>query len=177
MDNLATTPGFALINVNAELLTASEAFHQTASETRLFSIMDNRVRLPNRTNGKWAAELTVGSLITKRAIVSRSPCDASALIATPLRHDAAIMAILLRIATAPCKLSLDHELLTALFDLTPAELAVAERMALGDTIQEAAASRRVSVNTARTHLKRLFAKTGARRQADLLRALLAGATA
>jgi DNA-binding CsgD family transcriptional regulator len=61
-----------------------------------------------------------------------------------------------------------------LFDLTPAEARLAEVVASGSQPREAAASLGIAEETARTTLKRVFAKTGVGRQADLV-ALLNGA--
>lgn len=64
-------------------------------------------------------------------------------------------------------------LLEGLFDLTPAEARVASGLAGGETIAELSRRLGTSEDTARTHLKSVFAKTGTRRQADLV-ALLSG---
>jgi DNA-binding CsgD family transcriptional regulator len=58
--------------------------------------------------------------------------------------------------------------------LTPAELGVLTLLLDGKTPSEIAATRGVAISTVRTHLKRLFAKTGTRRQADLVRCALRG---
>lgn len=63
--------------------------------------------------------------------------------------------------------------LQGLFDLTPAEARLAALVAAGHRPQEAAAQLKISTETARTVLKRLFAKTGTSRQAELV-SLLAG---
>lgn len=58
------------------------------------------------------------------------------------------------------------------FRLTPAEAAFAAEIMKGDGQKAAAERRGISIGTARTHLSRIFAKTGARRQAELVRLLL-----
>jgi len=65
-------------------------------------------------------------------------------------------------------------LLVGLFDLTPAEAAVARGIASGDSIPDFARRNGVSPETVRTQLRAVFEKTGTRRQADLVR-LLSGA--
>lgn len=62
----------------------------------------------------------------------------------------------------------DERLLTRLYGLTPAESGLAARLAAGDSLQEAAGRRQIAHETARTHLKRILRKTGARRQAELV---------
>jgi DNA-binding CsgD family transcriptional regulator len=63
--------------------------------------------------------------------------------------------------------------LQALFGLTNAEAALAQGLADGKRLTEIAAARRVSIETVRTQLRSLFRKTGATRQPDLVRILLA----
>ena len=64
--------------------------------------------------------------------------------------------------------------LRRLYGLTPTEADVAERLLAGRSIEEIGNELGRSVNTSRTHLKRVLAKTGARSQADLVRLLLRG---
>jgi DNA-binding CsgD family transcriptional regulator len=59
------------------------------------------------------------------------------------------------------------------FRLTPAEARIALGIAEGATLAAIAEARGVSVSTARTQLKSVFAKTNVHRQAELV-ALLAG---
>jgi DNA-binding CsgD family transcriptional regulator/PAS domain-containing protein len=56
--------------------------------------------------------------------------------------------------------------------LSRAEAGLAARLVGGMSLGQAAAALGIKDNTARSHLKRIFAKTGARRQADLVRRVL-----
>lgn len=56
--------------------------------------------------------------------------------------------------------------------LSPAEAELTTRLVSGLSLQQAAASLGIRDNTARSHLKRVFVKTGARRQAELVRRVL-----
>jgi len=58
------------------------------------------------------------------------------------------------------------------FAMTPAEAGFAVEILKGDGIQAAADRLSISRATARTHLSRIFDKTGTRRQAELVRVLL-----
>jgi DNA-binding CsgD family transcriptional regulator len=69
----------------------------------------------------------------------------------------------------------ETELLTGLFDLTPAESRLARAVAAGHALSDIAANGRTSIGTLRTQLKSVMAKTGTRRQVDLVRLLLAAA--
>ena len=61
------------------------------------------------------------------------------------------------------------EQLAQLFDLTPRQAGLALALSRGMSIAEAAAELGLSVESARTYSKRIYAKTGARGQADLVR--------
>jgi DNA-binding CsgD family transcriptional regulator len=65
-----------------------------------------------------------------------------------------------------------QEILRKLFDLTPAETSLALALTNGLTLEEVAEASGISKNTARTHLRAIFSKTGATRQATLVRILL-----
>jgi DNA-binding CsgD family transcriptional regulator len=68
-------------------------------------------------------------------------------------------------------LSDEHALvrrLQALFGLSQAEATVAEALSRGEALGEIAAARNVTEATVRSQLKSLFAKTGCRRQAQLV---------
>jgi DNA-binding CsgD family transcriptional regulator/PAS domain-containing protein len=66
---------------------------------------------------------------------------------------------------------LDADILSRLFEFTPAECSVATQLVQGRSLHDAARELHISRNTARTHLKRLFGKTNTHRQAELLRVL------
>jgi DNA-binding CsgD family transcriptional regulator/PAS domain-containing protein len=72
--------------------------------------------------------------------------------------------------------ALDPETLRALYGLTPAELRVATLVAEGSSAPAVARALGVSVETVRTHQKRLGEKTGARGRGQLVR-LLSGSLA
>ncbi len=57
------------------------------------------------------------------------------------------------------------------FGLTRAESRLAHQLVRGNNLLSAAGELGITQNTARTHMKRIYAKTGVRRQADLVRLL------
>jgi DNA-binding CsgD family transcriptional regulator len=65
-----------------------------------------------------------------------------------------------------------NELLRKLFGLTRMEASLAMLLAEGFTLDEAAEKMDVRRNTARTHLRSIFCKTGVTRQTMLVRLLL-----
>lgn len=76
----------------------------------------------------------------------------SILFLTPLTHQS---------SPAP-------ELLQALFDLTPTEARVASLLIDGQSVEAITRIQSVSINTIRTQLKAVFAKTGVQRQSELI---------
>jgi DNA-binding NarL/FixJ family response regulator len=67
-----------------------------------------------------------------------------------------------------------ERLLEELYGLTHAEARVAALLVEGASIEQASARLGVSVNTTKTHLSRVFDKTGTSRQAELVATLLLG---
>lgn len=74
------------------------------------------------------------------------------------------------------ELALPLETLSLHYDLTRVEVRLIEQLVRGKTLVEAATAMRLKEQTARTYLKHIFQKTGLRRQVELVRMVLAGAT-
>lgn len=70
----------------------------------------------------------------------------------------------------------DERHLRDLYALTPVEARLATCLSQGKSVDEAATAMGVTVNTARAYLKRIYNKTGVRRQTALVRLLLLGLT-
>jgi DNA-binding CsgD family transcriptional regulator len=66
------------------------------------------------------------------------------------------------------------EFFQTLYALTPAEAELVALLARGRTLEEAAVERGVTLNTVRSQLKQVFAKTDTHRQGDLMRLALTG---
>ncbi len=95
------------------------------------------------------------------------PGPSFAPVSVPLQRSAIL------IARDPARRpSLAVETLVHLFDMTPAEAALASRLAAGLSLEEAAAQLSISRNTARFQLQAIFRKTDTNRQAELVRLLL-----
>ena len=59
-------------------------------------------------------------------------------------------------------------MLASAFDLTPGEARVAVALVRGEQLNGIAAEHAVSINTVRTQLRAIFAKTGVARQSELV---------
>ena len=111
------------------------------------------------------------------AVTRGDGCSRLGLLLQPLcpgpldegRHRAAV-AVFLRDAHGGVELS--QCAVSQLFDLTPVETRLALAIANDATLDEAAALLDIRRNTARTHLRSIFAKVGVQRQASLLRVIL-----
>ena len=70
--------------------------------------------------------------------------------------------------------SSDQQHLRELYSLTGGEARLASWLLQGKSVEQAAAAMGITVNTARAYLKRIYNKTGVRRQPELMRLLLLG---
>ena len=68
--------------------------------------------------------------------------------------------------------STSQQILAELFDLTPAEANLAVKLACGLSLAQLSEQQNISQHTARAQLKSVFSKTGATRQAELVRLIL-----
>jgi DNA-binding CsgD family transcriptional regulator len=66
------------------------------------------------------------------------------------------------------------DVLEEIYSLTPSEAEIVRLLSTGLSLEEVARARAVSMHTARSHLKRAFAKTGTSRQGELVRLIVAG---
>jgi DNA-binding CsgD family transcriptional regulator/PAS domain-containing protein len=67
---------------------------------------------------------------------------------------------------------MDGKMLRTLYELTPAEAKLACLLSFGRSVSSAASELGITMNTARTHLKRLYSKTGTSRQSELVHLLV-----
>ena len=65
-------------------------------------------------------------------------------------------------------------ILSDVYGLTPAESELTQLLIQGRTLEQAAKARKVTLNTARSQLKQVFAKTETSRQGELVHLVLAG---
>jgi DNA-binding CsgD family transcriptional regulator len=111
--------------------------------------------------------------------VSRDPWIDLLLVPVPDRRESAAPAPVVIAylqgdsrSTAEC-----HEQIAELFGLLPSEARLALALSRGLTIAEAAADLGLTIETARNYSKKIYAKMGARGQADLIRFILASVLA
>ncbi len=116
--------------------------------------------------------LTVADATAEHSIV---------VVATPSPAGAAPpgepLYVVLLLFDTPGYRELSAPVLRQLFGLTRSEARLVQSLAGGASLDEGARSLGISVNTARTHLKHIFHKTGAKRQSELIHQVETGPAA
>ena len=157
--------GVRYVNRSGQMLLAA-----SASPLRL---LDGRVQARDKNAAGQLAQALRGVCADRRM----SAFFASYPSGSPLRVVLAPLPVggqagaALWIAHADAKLA-DHRTLANFFGLSEAEARLGAALLAGSTPRECARQAGVGLTTVRTHLHNMFAKTGARRQAELV-ALLA----
>jgi len=68
--------------------------------------------------------------------------------------------------------SVDEKLLQSAYELTASEARICSLLANGERVEELSERLNIRPNTARTHIKRIFGKTGSTRQAELVKLVM-----
>jgi DNA-binding NarL/FixJ family response regulator len=103
--------------------------------------------------------------------------DQVEVIATPVasgRRSDEAACVILYLFDASLGRQVSHDVLTRLYGLTQTEGKLVQLLVGGLTLDDAATQLEMSVNTARTHLKHVFHKTGINRQAELVHRIETG---
>lgn len=169
----------AWMNRAAGLLTASrdglvlqdrELGASTPTDTsRLRGLLAGAVRTSNGSGTGAGGTLMIGRTGPRRPLV---------VIVAPLTRPSAFFssddqpAAMVIVADPDSPAVPDERTLHDLLGLTPAEASLVRLLAQGLTLDEAADRLGLRVGTVRTRVKTVFEKTGARRQADLVRLVL-----
>jgi DNA-binding CsgD family transcriptional regulator len=171
-----------VVDENFSVLFANEAAQTVLAAGQAMSIR-NGVLTVQRPGFRAALAAAVAQCIANESslgrkglgIPSRSADDLpQAIHVMPLRRGsvrrslrpgAAAAIFLTSASTAP---DVPDEVIAGLFGLTDAEARVFNCIAAGRTVAETARSLGVGIGTVRTHLARVFDKTGTHRQADLV---------
>lgn len=149
-DGIATAPAGLVAHTLSADRALQQAIHAACGHDRL--ARSSSVRLP-RPSGRPALTLTL------------IPIDRSWPWMTP--HRPKVLVLLADPAAEAKRPGWQRA-----FDLTAAETALAQALLTGEDLAAIAQRTRRSINTLRTHLARLLAKTGSTRQSDLIRVLL-----
>jgi DNA-binding CsgD family transcriptional regulator len=165
--------GAAFLNERGQVIAANDAFASQLGITLLD--MRDRLHLTQRTSdaalGLALARLMTTGLGASIGIRDELGIGIAALHLIPVQKTArevfvsnAVIALVSRPAQ---KGAPDAGLIQTLFDLTPAEAAVARAITNGESVESVARDTGKSVETVRSHLKRVFSKTATGRQSEL----------
>jgi DNA-binding CsgD family transcriptional regulator/PAS domain-containing protein len=103
--------------------------------------------------------------------------DQVEVIATPVAYGRRVderPCVILYLFDGSLERRVSHDVLTRLYGLNRTEAKLLQLLVSGLTLDEAATDLDISVNTARTHLKHVFHKTGVNRQAELVHRIETG---
>jgi DNA-binding CsgD family transcriptional regulator/GAF domain-containing protein len=180
--------GFLLVDAQARpvyvnrlargLLDAGDALRLEAGFLSALNADDDRNLRTTIASCTLEANFATGGEITLRRQSGRLPLD---VLVTPVRLETAMTAIPWTITQRPTAIVLVSdpepeiqsriESLRERFGLTPAEATLALEIAKGDGRQATADRLGITLGTARSHLSKIFDKTGVTRQAELVRLL------
>lgn len=173
----------ALVDAEARLIHANNAAQIMLSAADPIRLEQGRLRLPSAAASSALADAVARAAVDEPCLGQRGigipavRLDGSPSVAhvLPLKHGEirpglerrAAAAIFIAPAAMPPQMP--AAALALLYDLTPAESRVLELVVDGKTPAEIGPHLGISMNTVKTHLQRVFDKTGATRQADLVR--------
>jgi len=150
-DGLAVGPGGLYARHNGEKILLQELIASAVATTRFKGSVPGGVIAVSRESGLRPFSVRVAPVRNPGDLFGVRRGAAAVFIGDPER----------RVDPDPAQL-------VSLYQLTPAEARLAARLASGGRLDEVAESLGIKYETARTHLKRVFGKTGTDRQSDLI---------
>lgn len=173
------TAAVFLVDASGKVLHANKAAERTLAAGRVLSVHNGRLTPFDAALRAALAEALADAEAKPQPVVLTASAG-KGLVATILplasgyRREASGTlqgaAIFVHDPVAP--IEVPGETLRQLFDLTGAEVRIVLALAKGSSLHEIAAQFGTSFNTVRTHLHRLYGKTGTKRQADLVQKVL-----
>jgi DNA-binding CsgD family transcriptional regulator/PAS domain-containing protein len=152
---------------------------QSRETSRLRAAITQAVRYADAgKRGVDASTHAPSSVIT----IARGKGNPLSLVVHPIRPRIVLRArteararVLIVVHDPDARTRVDRDLVMRIYGLTPTEGALAAAIAAGNSLAEFAELHGCSEGTARVHLKRIFEKTGTRRQPELVHRILASA--
>jgi DNA-binding CsgD family transcriptional regulator len=175
---------FILIDAKRRVLYSSAAARALAAERDGLAIDQGNIAATSRkaqaSLDQAVMELATGAGTLIRRLEIRRPSGRRSyrLILMPIEGSrtiplgVAVPAVCILVIDAHSSAKPDPEVLRELFSFTPAEARVSTGLVMGQSAEEIAAATKTSVQTVRTHIKRILAKTSTARQGELISAIL-----
>jgi DNA-binding CsgD family transcriptional regulator len=142
------------LDTKAEVQLQRMIFGATAAQTGRLLQYGGAFSLP-RSDGRHPLSAMVAPTGVTGLFPSSRVASVVVLVEEPVRR-----------TTAP------FDAFTGSYGLSPAEASLTARLVGGMSVSQAAIAAGIRPSTARSHLKKIFAKTGSRRQSDLVRRVL-----
>jgi pimeloyl-ACP methyl ester carboxylesterase/DNA-binding CsgD family transcriptional regulator len=168
----------AVVSLEGEVLQNTPRFDQLLSDDRRLLLQQGRLCFTDREAqlawreacGRLAEGAETSATI---ALQGREQSPLSAMLfAFSDAQTAGPLSLLLSLAAPGLMGRIPERELAAMFSLTPAEARLLAALVNGYSLEEYSETVCVSRNTARSHLKALFQKTGTHRQGELVRQVL-----
>jgi DNA-binding CsgD family transcriptional regulator len=181
--------GVALLDARGHLLLANRGARQIFAQNDGIALDGSYVRAGDTGDDAalrrviaGAVEAAVAGRLIESAVLSvtrRSGRRPFVVLVGPLRpHSgeptATDAVVVLYVADLEQGVLRRREVLRELYGLTEAETQLVELLCQGSSLDEAAGARGVTLNTARSQLKQVFAKTHTSRQSELVRLVISG---
>jgi DNA-binding CsgD family transcriptional regulator len=171
-----------LVDQDASVLFANAAAHDLLADSKALSLSGGRLKAQTSTATTMLKDVIFRCASAASGLPDRKPllhCRVGdpplfilAARADGLRSNSASRGIVYLFITDPaCAPVPCAEYLRQQFGLTRTEALLAVDVLLGEGLGASAGRLGISIQTARTHLRSIFGKTGARRQAELVRLL------
>jgi DNA-binding CsgD family transcriptional regulator/PAS domain-containing protein len=183
LDRLAI--GTFILDGRGRVIDTNRVARETVKSTRSLSLVDDRLtlkkpddnaRLARAIKQAIAAHKTPNTFVEALRITSQNDPDVGLLVKSmPLkdRYQTDVSpSVIIYVGDSAQRNLAQEGFIAQLFGLTPTEAFLATLLADGLTLAEAAVKLGVTGNTVRSYAKKIFAKTGVGRQADLVRLIL-----
>ena len=179
--------GMLLVNEDLQVLHLNSYAQEIINHNKVLEYSQDKLSARERSVQQSLTQLVESSVEQARSgiqqgsdaifIKSSPQADQIEVIATPSLGDDGEVIIVLYLFDASLERVVSRDILTRLYGLTKTEAKLAQLLVGGATLDSAAQSLEISVNTARTHLKHVFHKTGINRQAELVHRIETGPAA
>lgn len=179
--------GMAVVSEDMSVLHMNAYARDILNHNRGLDCTNNRLSARDRNLDEKLRQLVAAAAAKARAGIEdgsdamfiKAPMirDQVEVIATPVasdQRDGDSSCVILYLFDASLERHVSHDVLTRLYGLTQTEGKLVQLLVGGSTLDDAAQRLEISVNTARTHLKHVFHKTGINRQAELVHRIETG---
>jgi DNA-binding CsgD family transcriptional regulator/PAS domain-containing protein len=176
-----------ILDEEGRVLSSNATAHALLAAGEGITVVDHHLCLANREANRELRSLLLEVMQARRSAVPQ-PARAMHIPRTGAQPDLGLVARAVRPAAGATGTGMPsvavfirdpglvaeapQQVISRLYDLTPAEAGLTMLLANGLTLDEAAHELVVSRNTARAHLRAVFAKTGVTRQSGLVRLIL-----